>query len=123
MIYYAYQCVVVPYIVYLKYKHHPRVQVADKFIPIIGNAKMKQDDVNNGSVSYHTYRKYCGTVKHKDIILYFDYFYPIFRLRSPQAIQDFEKLVPGKIDREPEWLGYGKFNTGGFEFIRSSSNA
>ena len=118
---YVFKCIIRPYIAYLKYKNHPKVHVFGKFNLVYGESIMNIRDSKRKKAAYHTYRKGLSKIKNKDIILYFEGYNPIFRMRSPQAIQQLQNLIPDKVDREPELLGFGKFNLKGMEYARSIS--
>ena len=119
--YYIYTCIISPYLLYRKYKNHPNVKVEDKFYPIIGDCLPAWDDMNNGRVFYHSLRKHYTQLK-EDVVLYFLGMNPYFKMRTPQAIKELEKLIPTKVDREPDKIGFGKINAKGFGFIQSTKS-
>ena len=47
---------------------------------------------------------------------------PAFRIRSPQAIKEFEKMIPSKIDRNKDLKGFNKMALDGFGNNRSNAD-
>ena len=120
-IYGTYTFIISPYIIYKKYKNHPNIKVNDKFNPLLGDTKMFFEDMKNGSVFYHSYRFYSNLIKEKDITLFFLGVNPLFQMRTPKAIKELEKLIPSKVDREADKIGFSKFNSKGFSHIKSTA--
>ena len=118
--YYVYTYIISPYLLYRKYKNHPNVKVGDRFNPFAGDSLMYLDDVKNGSVFYHSLRKYCNQMKDNDVVLFFSGMKPYFKVRTPKAIKELEKLIPTKADRVPDFTGVGKLNTKGFAHLKST---
>ena len=120
--YYVYTYIISPYLLYRKYKNHPNVKVGDRFNPFAGDSLMYLDDVKNGSVFYHSLRKYCNQMKDNDVVLFFSGMKPYFKVRTPKAIKELEKLIPTKVDREPDKIGFGKLNGKAFGLIKSTKS-
>ena len=120
--YYVYTSIISPYLLYRKYKNHPNVKVGDRFNPIVGDSLMFLDDVNNGRVFYHSLRKYSNQIKDKDVVLFYLGMNPYFKMRTPKAIKELEKLIPTKVDREPDKIGFGKLNGKAFGLIKSTKS-
>ena len=119
---YVYTGIISPYLLYRKYKNHPNVKVGDRFLPIIGDSLMFMDDIYKGRVFYYSLRKYCNEIKEEDVMLFFLGMEPYFRIRTPKAIRELEKLIPTKVDRESDKIGFGKMNAKGFGHVKSTQS-
>ena len=117
----VYSLVVRPYMARKKYSKYSNVTMVDKFYPVLGEAKLFEDNMKlNKPRLHHQYLD--SASKGSSIDLRLTQFGPIQKIDicSVKAINEFEKLVPSKIDRGGDnGSAVTRLVAGTFSFLQS----
>jgi len=118
-----YEFVYLPWKVRQKYKKYPNVGMAEKYHPMLGDIVIinKNEQENKFKMQH-----YIDDVKSKpDTDIYISQFGPVtlYEICSPKAFDEFERLVPEKIDRnDQEGTPIGYIAPRSFGVIESTAN-
>jgi hypothetical protein len=91
-----------------RYRKYPNIYVFEKSSVLAGDFLDHMDDVKAGKVFYDYMRHKSAEMCQKDIKLQFYSSTPAFKIVTPKAQKEFANLVPSKIDRYPDEIGFGK---------------
>ena len=111
-----------PYMARKRYSKYKNVTMADKFYPIAGEAKLFEENSKLRKPNLHHY--YMDAVsKGSSVDLRLTQYGPIQKIDvlSVKALNEFEKLVPHKIDREGDRKTVvTRLMGGSFSFLKSN---
>ena len=97
---FVYSFIYKPWRARLKYSKYPNVTMTEKYYPMLGEIKLlNENSAQNKPVLHHYYKD--SNKKGDKIDLRLTQFGAFHRIEaiSPKAIDEFEKLIPHKIDR------------------------
>ncbi|CAI2362619.1 unnamed protein product [Moneuplotes crassus] len=117
--YMVYVLLVYPYFCWRRYKKYSNVYTTEEFIPVLGDLKCINDDLNQGRVHYYEKMQKATEMKGKDLRMKFEGYSPLILIQSIKALEEFARLVPSKIDRFNTGRGLSKVLIGTFLFERS----
>uniref|UniRef100_A0A7S3NU63 Cytochrome P450 n=2 Tax=Euplotes crassus TaxID=5936 RepID=A0A7S3NU63_EUPCR len=103
-----------------KFQKYPNVYTTQKFIPFLGDVKDALDDHKAGRAFYSHRIKQAAPLKDYDMKVRIEGQMPLIMLHSNQAIEEFCKLQPHKIDRFDPKKGLNKLGKDTFLFKRST---
>lgn len=107
----------------LKYSKYPNVVLSDRFSPLIGERYLVAESVKENK--YRLWHLMQTALDHPNcnIRIIFSGPKPLYLLYSPQALEEFSKLVPTKIDRfDNHAKHFGKMAKGAIDQMRSTKN-
>ena len=121
--YKAYEFVYLPWKVRQKYKIFPNVAMEKKFVPVLGDIKRIEEYVKENKYKLQHFIDI--PIEHPDNDFYINQLgpYTIFEVVSTKSQDEFEQLIPIKIDRH-NCIGFPLSNmgAGAFPLIESNKN-
>lgn len=123
LIYFIYYHVYKPYSQRQYYKKYPNIFFVGDHIPILGDIVFFAKDVNEGRCYYDHQRAAVERIQDNHDF-WFEQEGARINLKaiSPKAWQEMEQLIPAKVDRLPELIGFGKVLRNSFISERSTTH-
>ena len=118
-LYMVFTVVIQPYLMRRHYRKYSNVHISDEYLPIMGNFIEIMGSIKNGFVYYHHLRTNNSDICKKDMRLDYEASEPVFKMVSHQAHQGLSDLIPSKIDRYPDNLGFGKMTLTAFSQVKT----
>ena len=121
-LYMVFTVIIQPYLMRRHYRKYSNVHISDEYAPIVGNFIEIIRSVKKGYVHYYHIQTNNKEICKRDMRLDYEASEPIFKIVSPQAHKEFSDLIPIKIDRYVDNVGFGKLTLTTFLQIKTSSN-
>ncbi|CAI2365476.1 unnamed protein product [Moneuplotes crassus] len=111
--------IIKPYLVYRRFKRFPNVYTSPSFRPLIGDVLDAIRDMKSDRAHYHNRRVIADDLQNYDMRLRYEGTEPVLLMVSSEAIEEFIKLTPMKIDRYNSNKGLSKLAGNTLSMIRS----
>ena len=120
-LYLVHWLVIIPYRKRQYYKKYRNVKMVDKFYPMTGDITIWGENIEKGRGVLHHYIREVAENPDTDFRLMTLGERSILEITSPEAMDEFEKLVPDKVDRgEPKQTALANMMPTAFNMIRST---